>query len=231
MTGVRARDAGDRFGLVFALLMSSFVFGAVATDPRGQALVLVACVASLLLVLRVTAAQRWMRSRLGIVLCLVTVSLVAAAVATPGDAAAAALALWLAVVVAATILAILRRVLSHPAVTMQTVFGGLSAYLLIGFLFTALYSVMVHTGSVHFFAGDQSANPSTLQYFSFVTLTTTGYGDLAPAGSGPRSLAVLEALMGQIFLVTLVSRLVAMFGQPRRARQHPPAAESGAADR
>jgi hypothetical protein len=213
--------------LVFLLLVSTFVLGAVVTDPRGQAVVLVVCVAALLLVLRVTTVRRGPRS-LWAAASAVSLGTVAMALAAPGDVTAAALALWLAVVVAATILAIGRRVLSHPAVTAQTVLGGLSAYLLIGFLFTGLYSAVAHLGSGSFFADGQPANSSTLQYFSFVTMTTTGYGDFTPVGSAPRSLAVLEALLGQIFLVTLVARLVAMFGQPRPGLRQPPAAGSGA---
>ena len=225
---MRVDPSGDRFGLVFVLLVSTFVLGAVVTDPRGQAAVLVACLMALLLVLRVTTAGRATWSLLPAAFGLASLGVAVTALAAPGEVTAAALALWIAVVVAATILVILRRVLSHPAVTMQTVFGGLSAYLLIGFLFTALYSALARLGTGDFFAAGQPVDSSTLQYFSFVTMTTTGYGDFTPAGNGPRSLAVLEALLGQIFLVTLVARLVAMFGQRRPGQRHPPAAGSGA---
>ena len=227
MTAVRADPSGDRFGLVFALLVSTFVLGAVVTDPRGQAVVLVACVVALLLVLRVTAARRAAWSLLPAAFCLASFGVAVAALVAPGDVTAAALALWIAVVVAVTILVILRRVLTHPTVSMQTVFGGLSAYLLIGFLFTGLYSAVAHLGPESFFADGKPVNSSTLQYFSFVTMTTTGYGDFTPAGNGPRSLAVLEALLGQIFLVTLVARLVAMFGRRRPDVPHPSATGSG----
>ncbi len=228
MTGLRADPSGDRFGLVFVLLVSTFVLGAVVTNPRGQAAVLLACLAALLLVLRVTPGGPGPSSRLRAGLAVISLGAASVVVAAPGDAAAAVLGLWLAVVVAMTIWAILRRVLAHPAVTMQTVFGGLCAYLLIGFLFTGLYSAVAHLGPGDFFAGGQPVNSSTLQYFSFVTMTTTGYGDFTPAGNGSRSLAVLEALLGQIFLVTLVARLVAMFGQARPGRRHPPASGAGA---
>jgi hypothetical protein len=59
-------------------------------------------------------------------------------------------------------------------------------------------------------------------------MTTTGYGDFTPAGSAPRSLAVLEAVLGQIFLVTLVARLVALFGQLRPVPVSSPSGEAGA---
>jgi voltage-gated potassium channel Kch len=59
-------------------------------------------------------------------------------------------------------------------------------------------------------------NAQTLQYFSFTTLTTLGYGDFTAAGSLGRALAVLEALAGQVFLATLVARLVSAYAGSRR---------------
>jgi hypothetical protein len=67
-----------------------------------------------------------------------------------------------------------------------------------------------------FFAGGQPVNSQTLQYFSFTTLTTLGYGDFTAAGSLGRALAVLEALAGQVFLATLVARLVSAYAGSRR---------------
>ena len=55
-----------------------------------------------------------------------------------------------------------------------------------------------------------------MQYFSFVTLTTTGYGDYTAAGDGARALATIEAMIGQIFLATLVARLVSSFARGTR---------------
>ncbi|WP_250030198.1 ion channel [Paractinoplanes maris] len=71
------------------------------------------------------------------------------------------------------------------------------------------------------FFGD--SGPATLPdflFFSFTTLTTTGFGDLVPTGNPGRSLAVLEALTGQLFLVTAVAKVVEAW-RPRR-RHHPP---------
>ena len=216
MTGATAvDDSHDRFELVFLLLISSFALEAILTSPRMQAAILLVYLAALLIVLRTTSPDRGAWPVLRAVFAIVSVIVVAVAVAAPGRVTAAAVAVWLAVVLMATIAAIARRVLRHRAVTLQTLLGSLSAYLLIGFLFMALYSAVAHLDQDEFFAGGQPANSSTLQYFSFVTLTTTGYGDFTAAGTTGRSLATLEALLGPIFLVTLVARLVAMFGQLR----------------
>jgi Ion channel len=218
-----AGDTQDRFELVFLLLISSFVLEAILTSTRAQATILLVYLAALLLVLRATSPNRGAWPLLPAALTVVSVTVVAVALVAPGPASAAAVALWLAVVLVATIGTIVRRVLRHPTVTLQTLLGSLSAYLLIGFLFMALYSAVAHLDREEFFVGGQPATSSTLQYFSFVTMTTTGYGDFTAAGTAGRSLAVLEALLGQIFLVTLVARLVAMFGRlrpvPMRSRR------------
>jgi Ion channel len=218
-TAEPAARSADRFGMVFLLLISIFVLDALFASPRAQAAILLVYVVVLLLVLRAVSIRRGIGPPLRVAVSLGSLSVFAVAWAVPGNRTAGVVALWLAAVLLATIAVIVRRLLNHRAVTLQTIFGALSAYLLIGFLFTALYSAVAHLGSAELFAGGQPATSASLQYFSFVTMTTTGYGDLTPVGSGPRSLAVLEALLGQIFLVTLVARLVAMFGQLRPGRR------------
>jgi hypothetical protein len=222
LTGAsEAPDTRDRFELVFLLLISSFVLEAVLTSARAQGPILLVYLTALLVVLRATSPDRGGWPVLRAAFAVVSVAVVVVALVAPGRVTSAVLALWLAVVLMTTIAAIVRRVLRHRAVTLQTLLGSLSAYLLIGFLFMALYSADAHLDRDEFFAGGQPATSSTLQYFSFVTMTNTGYGDFTAAGTSGRSLAVLEALLGQIFLVTLVARLVALFGQLRPVPTRP----------
>jgi voltage-gated potassium channel Kch len=213
--GGGSTDHTDRYALVFALLLLSYLLSAFLGPIISRALVMVTTLAALLLALRPSGIRvrparrvRWavMAGTLGAE-CLVM--FVRPAVARP------LVGLWTASVFTVTLFVVVWGVLHHREITLQTVFGALSAYLLIGFLFSALYTVVAMWGSGPFFADGQPATTPNLQYFSFVTLTTTGYGDLVAAGSGGRSLAVLEALLGQIFLVTLVARLVALLGTAR----------------
>jgi Ion channel len=119
-----------------------------------------------------------------------------------------------------TAVLVVRRVLARPSVTIQSIYGALSAYLIVGLMFAAGYAAVQHLGEAAFFAGQQPANTQTFQYFSFTTLTTLGYGDFTAAQDGGRAIAVLEALTGQVFLATLVARLVAVYRAP--ARPEPP---------
>jgi len=109
---------------------------------------------------------------------------------------------------------ILRNIARHETITGQSVFGAIAMYLQIGIAFAILYSGLHRAVTDSFNLGGVSA-PSWSTYFSFVTLTTLGYGDITPAIQTTQSLAILEAVMGQILLVTVVARLVSLLGTQR----------------
>ena len=124
--------------------------------------------------------------------------------------------IWKGLILLLAAVLIVRRVLARPTVTIQSIYGALSAYIILGLMFAALYATIYYLAAGHFFADGQPANTQTFQYFSFTTLTTLGYGDFVAASEGGRAVAVMEALTGQIFLATLVARLVAAFRAPSR---------------
>jgi voltage-gated potassium channel len=112
--------------------------------------------------------------------------------------------------VTATLPVTVSRVLHHRRITYETILGALCAYFLIGLLFAFLY-LAVEEFREPFFAQPGQHQQSEYLYFSFVALTTLGFGDLSPSIGLPQALTVLEALSGQIFLVTLVARLVTLW--------------------
>jgi len=114
----------------------------------------------------------------------------------------------------AALLAILNRVSRHRKVTLQTVMGGVAAYALIAFAMAALFHGMDLLTETTFLNG-VVANGDYV-YFSFVTLTTVGYGDITAATDLAKRLVVVEAFVGQVFLVALVARLVSLWGAPER---------------
>ncbi|HEV3368584.1 MAG TPA: potassium channel family protein [Acidimicrobiales bacterium] len=129
-----------------------------------------------------------------------------------------------AVLLGITAITILGRILRHRHVSIETMFGALCVYILIGLFFSSLFIGIALASSAHhlgpFLAQPGPHNSSDYVYLSFVTLTTVGFGDLTPYTDLARSVVVLEALIGQIFLVTLVARLVTLFGleQPHLAK-------------
>ena len=88
-------------------------------------------------------------------------------------------------------------------------FGALAVYVLVGLTFGFVIGAIATGSSTDYFASGTDASQSTRVYFSFTTLTTTGYGDYTAATRGGRALAVLEMLLGQLYLVTVISLLVA----------------------
>jgi hypothetical protein len=205
----------DRYELVFVLLVSTFVLAAFGTRAWARLPILLLYAAALVLALRSSQLSGPIASTLRVLLVVGSIGAGVALLAAPGDLTAGILSGWIALVLATTIVVVVRRILRHRVVTGQTIFGALSAYIMIGFFFSAVFTAIDRLAAGPFFAGGQAATSATIQYFSFVTLSTTGYGDYTALGEGGRSLAVLEALLGQIFLVTLVARLVALFGRAR----------------
>jgi hypothetical protein len=101
-------------------------------------------------------------------------------------------------------------------VSIQVVSGALTAYLLAGLLFASVVGILASAGGGSYFTNGRDGTASDHVYFSFTTLTTTGYGDFTPATRTGRSLAVVEMLLGQLYLVTVVGVLVANLARPRR---------------
>jgi hypothetical protein len=115
--------------------------------------------------------------------------------------------------------AILRAVLMETEVGFRTILGAISVYTILGLLFTFLYAAMDRVESTPFFGPGVSVKGGDFLFFSFTTLTTTGYGNLVPAGQPGKMFAGLEMLMGQIFLVTLVAGLVSLWRPGLLARE------------
>ena len=116
-----------------------------------------------------------------------------------------------ALLVTATLPVTITRVLHHPRVTAETILGALCAYVLVGLLFAFLFLAVDDFREAPFFAQPGEHDQGEFLYFSFVALTTLGFGDLSPSVGLPQALTVLEALIGSVFLVTLVARLVTLW--------------------
>jgi hypothetical protein len=116
-------------------------------------------------------------------------------------------------------IAVLSRILVHERVTVETLLGAISVYILLGLLF-AFADLAVQLLSGHsFFAQSGRFDGADFVYYSFITMTTVGYGDLSPRVGFPRTMAVTEALAGQIFLVVTVARLVSMYQRTERGER------------
>jgi hypothetical protein len=128
-----------------------------------------------------------------------------------GDAADGAGVLLISLLVLASPIAIGWRILHHQRVTRETIAGAVCIYVLIGMIFANLdYGIQLASGT-SFFAQTGHHGVPDFAYFSYITMTTVGYGDLTPATGLPRTMSVLDALSGQVFLVVMLARLVSLY--------------------
>jgi len=117
---------------------------------------------------------------------------------------------------------LLRFVLRAPSVTTEVLCASISAYLMLGLIWTLAYWLVDRLTPGGAFAfntsgGERSINGFTGFYFSFVTLSTVGYGDITPVSRIARWLAAMEAMTGLLYVAVLIARLVSLYSAP-----HPP---------
>ena len=115
--------------------------------------------------------------------------------------------------------AVVRDIATRRSVDQEAVLGAIAAYLIVGMCFGFTYRAIGILQPTPFFGAAGPGDMSQTLFFSFITLTTTGYGDLVPATNPGQSLAVMEAVLGQLFLVTAVAKIITAW-TPRRWR-HP----------
>jgi Ion channel len=209
------------YGLVLGLVIVSTAFQLVVSSSDGPRFVVIALQAATLVAAVRTAGIH----RAGVRLAAATATLaVAASLVTwivggeiPYSYAAVVGVLLVAVAPAVLAAGLYNDLRVQGQVALHTLAGVLAIYLLIGLLFAFSYGVVDAVDSDALFVDRQDSTPADRAYFSFVTLSTVGYGDFSPVGAGARALAVAEMLTGQIYLVTIVSLIVANLGPRRRA--------------
>jgi ion channel len=220
-----------RFGLLLLILTVTYVLSAFLSGNWVSALQIVLFLAVTVLAVRAGSIRRRTARALVAVALTGSVPAVAIALTHANDAGAGAAFLWIAAILLMAVVIIVGRVLAQPSVTLQSIYGAVSAYMIIGLMFAAVYGAVYRFSGGTFFAHGSPGNAKTFQYFSFTTLTTLGYGDFTAASAGGQALAVMEALLGQVFLATLVARLVSAFGVSRRSGGGPGPRSPGRARR
>ncbi len=215
--GKEAARARGRYGLLLLILITSYLLSTFFKDRWLSAVEIGLFTLSGLLALKNSPERSRLGTGLIIAGLLGSVAMIVLTASFTSDTGRGAAGLWIGLLLLITVVVLIRQILLMPAVTIQSIYGAVSAYLIIGLMFAAFYSAIFYYNNRHFFAAGEPGTTSTFQYFSFTTLTTLGYGDFTAVEPGGRSVAVIEAMTGQIFLATLVARLVATF-TPRPGR-------------
>jgi len=211
-TGVAFTRWEHRYGVVLGLILCSLVFQLAAPDQDWARLVAIALQgATLVAALFASQAPPALERASTVVVALAVLGSAGALIGfgefgTTAGRIVAVLLIALAPIAIAT--GVVRGVRAEGTVTLHTMFGVLCIYLLIGMLFAFAYGLVGDAGSQPFFNARIDADISDYLYFSFATLTTVGYGDLSAGTDVGRSVAIAEALIGQIYLVTVVAVIV-----------------------
>ncbi|HEX5308742.1 MAG TPA: ion channel [Solirubrobacteraceae bacterium] len=220
MASAEDREAGYRFGLVFLLTFTLAVFVIVAPTVSWSRAVGLGLQWLALLTVIATSRTRMnvRRPEAVLVVALMSFTVVGAASGTLSRPLLFAVSGLLSALTPVALIGGLLRLVRERGVTLQAVAGALTLYLLVGLVFAWTIGFVDEVESVPYFV--QAAKPSTSQiaYFSFTAMTTTGFGDLTAATKVGRALTVVEMLIGQLYLVTVIGVLVGNFaGRGRRA--------------
>lgn len=219
-SNVTSKRRRERYGVLLGAIVTAFAIEGIA-EPAKWEQILTTVLLGVTLLLAFFAAdvkRKFMRPAIAVVVAVIALSIVEAVNGNlDGGSTRIANALLVIVAPPAIVIGVLRSLRSKQAVTLEAVFGVLCVYILVGMFFAFLYGSIDRYGGHPFFAGGQSASVAHCLYFSFTSLTTVGYGDFIARSNLGHTLANSEALLGQIYLVTVVSLLVANLGRRRQS--------------
>ena len=212
-TGVEAwlerHSPGYQFGWVLLLLAMTFIVMA-SGPPDEWTRVLTVFLQGLTLLAALLASRVSRRLfRIAAVVALVSLLTALASLVASGSTQPTSAFFLLNILLVATVPVVIARSLwQRKVIDVRTVLGAVCIYVLLGMMFAFIYAAIDGLGTGSFFVQTSHANTPDFLYFSYITQTTVGYGDLTAAGDLGRALAVVEALSGQLYLVTIIAVLV-----------------------
>ncbi|MBS1894687.1 MAG: hypothetical protein JST59_25580 [Actinobacteria bacterium] len=207
----RAEQASDAFGLVLALVVVTFILTSLLNNTGWASVLIMAVTGATSVVALVSSHAPPRYVHLAIYLSGFSLLLAIVEAISGAD-------LWLNLggaiqvsLLGVATISVLIRVVTSTEVNARTILGAISVYTALGLLFSFAYEVIGRIQGTPFFSGEPHVQHGDYLFFSYTTLTTTGYGDLVPAGQPGEMIATFEMLIGQIFLVTLVAGLVSLW--------------------
>ena len=208
----------DSYGSVLATLSVTYVASVSIHEQWGGSLVLILQIGTVWLALRVSRARR--AARLVATVGLIVAALVALANLIwvgRGTTMASLVFSASALLYLVAPVSILREIVRRRHVDLESVLGAIAAYIMIGMFFAFLYQAIGSVDPDPFFSDGADGSSAQSLFFSFTTLTTTGYGNLVPAANPGQTLAVMEMLLGQLFLITAVAKVIEGWRPSRRS--------------
>jgi hypothetical protein len=205
---LQAFSSPDSYGLVLLLIMVTYALSATATAAWAESLVLFVQLATIWVTLEAAQARRRLREVAGAILVVSAAVAILNLFLPRGPAGDGGMAVISGLLYLAAPGVIVRHLVWRRTVDTQTVLGAIAAYLMVGMAFAFAYRALGALQTGPFFGSQGEGSFSQDLFFSFTTLTTTGYGNLVPAANPGQTFAVGEMLIGQLFLVTAVAKVV-----------------------
>jgi len=212
---VEAFYSPNSFGLVLLLILLTYVLSVTIREGRAISIVVGVQIATIWVVLRASHARRRLRVFVSALAAICAVIAIANVFVPDRVDDNGFMALVSALLYLGAPFTIVRHLVLRRTVDRETVLGAIAAYLMMGMFFAFSYRALGAFQAGPFFGDSGDGTFPEDLFFSFTTLTTTGYGNLIPAGNPGQSFAVMEMLIGQLFLVTAVAKAVNAW-QPQR---------------
>lgn len=204
------------YGFVLLLVLASICALAAAPNEQWAWAVFVLLQAATLRIALWTSGLGTAARRSSIMVSVVVIVIAAVQIFWASKSANGVAGVLNALLVAATCVVIAIGVIDQGTINAQSVLGVVTIYLLLGLFYCFVFSNVAVFGDGPFFAQGTDGTLADRLYFSYVTIATLGYGDLTPASTTGRMLAVAEAIFGQLYLVTVVAVVVSRL-RPRDA--------------
>jgi hypothetical protein len=205
---LQAFSSPDSYGLVLLLILITYALSAATSTAWAVSLVLFVQIATIWVTLQASKARRRLREVTTAFLVISAAVAVLNLFISRGPAGDGVMAVVSGLLYVAAPVVIVRHLVLRRAVDTQTVLGAIAAYLMVGMAFAFSYRALGALQGGPFFGSQGEGTFPQELFFSFTTLTTTGYGNLVPAANPGQTFAVLEMLIGQLFLVTAVAKVV-----------------------
>jgi len=210
----------DSFGAVLISILITYAAAILITGDEARTVVVFLQISTVWLVFRVAHARPAIRTATNVLLGLAGVVAILNLLSLTGSNPEGVLFAASCLLYLVAPVTIVHYVIKRRVIDAETLLGAVAAYLLIGMFFAFAYVFLGSVQSGQFFGAQGDGTLADCLFFSFTTMTTIGFGSLVPAGNPGQSFAVAEGVIGQLFLVVAVAKIVGSW-TPKRVESDP----------
>lgn len=202
-------DGRTGYAVVIALLALSYGLSAAQETANPSAPAFLVILVTVAVVFRITGVRRTIQRAGWVVLAVAaSAAIVTSLIGATGHILDIALSAATLIALLASPIAIIGHQVNRRGLNLEALLAAIAAYVLVGLFFAFAFNLLTLLSDTPLFGAASSDSLTHQLFFSFTTLTTTGYGNLVPVGAVGQAIAVSEAITGQLFLITAVARIM-----------------------